>query len=164
MLEFRILESPLNTRRGTPARHRAIFGWLQHRRCRGPLLICWINSNCLTRNTIRMPLILPKWQRIHSSQPSGWRGKEWNSFQLCSRLKHNREGIIEQLKLEGTSRILKLQKEGKKKKKLFIYTNSLPIQSLSHAANVFNEKMISSRLQLFFSPIHLVEIAKMELI
>lgn len=153
MLEFRILESPLNTRRGTPARHRAIFGWLQDRRCRGPLLICWINSNCLTRNTIRMPLILPKWQRIHSSQPSGWRGKEWNSFQLCSRLKHNREGIIEQLRLEGTSRILKLQKEGKKKKTIFSsYTLTAFQYSPSHMLLMFLMRKWSAPDYSFFFP------------
>lgn len=151
MLEFRILESPLNTRRGTPARHRAIFGWLQDRRCRGPLLICWINSNCLTRNTIRMPLILPKWQRIHSSQPSGWRGKEWNSFQLCSRLKHNREGIIEQLRLEGTSRILKLQKEGKKKKSSS-YTLTAFQYSPSHMLLMFLMGKWSAPDYSFFFP------------
>lgn len=91
MLEFWILEGPLNTTRGTAARHSAAFGWLQHRRCRGTFLARWSKGNLLIRNTVRRPLILPKWQGIQCSQPSRWRGKEWNSFHFHIRLEHNRK-------------------------------------------------------------------------
>lgn len=91
MLEFWILEGPLNTRRGTPARHRAAFGWFQHRRCRGMLLAGWSKGNLLIRNTVRRPLILPKRQGIQCSHPSRWRSKEWNSFHLHTRLEHNKK-------------------------------------------------------------------------
>lgn len=90
MLEFWILKSPLNTMRGTPARHRAAFCWLQHRICRGLLLLGWNKRNLLISNPVRRPLILPKWQRIHSSQPSRWRVKAWTGFHFHIRLQHNR--------------------------------------------------------------------------
>lgn len=90
MLEFWILKSPLNTMRGTPARHRAAFCWLQHRICRGLLLLGWNKRNLLISNPVRRPLILPKWQRIHSSQPSRWRVKAWSGFHFHIRLQHNR--------------------------------------------------------------------------
>lgn len=123
MLEFWILESPLNTTRGTPARHRAAFGWLQQRRCRGTLLMGWSKRNFLMRNPVRRPLILPKRQRIQSSQPSRWRGKEWNSFHFHIRLKHNRKEKKQNKTQQNTT-----------KNQHLVY--SLPVQILIYAANV----------------------------